>query len=111
MPRPTLDYRRPLPEERPLPWYQSDLVTAAVTAAIILAANGWLLWNADTGWGFLFWAFVLIPIANGLLAAVLLACSPIVRLVSGMSASLHVWVTLVGCGGAVFVDAAVILLR
>lgn len=108
MPKQTLDYRRPIREEPALPWYQSDLAAAAVTAALILAANAWLVYVADKSWGFWVWIFILIPIANGLLASVLLACSPLVRIVSGMSASLHIWVTLIGCGAAVFVDAALI---
>ena len=108
MPQKTLDYRRPTREKPSLPWYKTDLVTAGVTVAIILAANGWLVWNADKSWSFWPWGFVFIPIANGLLAAALFVCSSIVRMVSGVSASLHVWVTLIGCAGAVFVDAAVI---
>jgi hypothetical protein len=108
MPQQTLDYQRPIRDEPALPWYKTDLATAAVTAGMILAANGWLVWNADKSWGFWLWVFVFIPVANGVLAAVLLACSPIVRIVSGVSASLHVWVTLIGCGAAIFVDAAII---
>ena len=100
MPQQTLDYRRPIREEPALPWYKTDLATAAVTVAIILAANGWLVWNADKSSGFWLWVFVFILGANGVLAAVLLACSPIVRMVSGVSASLHVWVTLIGCAAA-----------
>lgn len=108
MPQQTLDYQRPIREKPALPWYKTDLAAAGVTAGVILAANGWLVWNADKSWGFWLWVFFLCPAANGVLAAVLLACSPIVRSVSGMSASLHVWVTLIGCGAAVVVDAAVI---
>ena len=108
MPQQTLNYRPPIREKPALPWFKADFATASVTAGIILAANGWLLWNADKSWGFWLWVFFLIPAANGVLAAVLLACSPIVRLVSGMSASSHVWVTLIGCGAAVLVDAAII---
>src|SRR5436190_22326336 len=109
MPQQTLDYQRPIREEPALPWYKTDLATAAATAGIILAGNGWLVWHADKSWGFWLWVFVYIPAANGVMAAVLLLCSPIVRRVSGMSATLHVWVTLIGCGAAVFVDAAIIL--
>jgi hypothetical protein len=71
----TLDYRRPIREKAALPWCRTDLAPAAVTAAIILAANGWLLWNADKSWGFWLWVFLIIPVANGVLTAVLLACS------------------------------------
>jgi hypothetical protein len=109
MPQQTLHYQRPIREEPALPWYKTDLAAAAVTVGIIFAANGWLVWNADKSWGFWLWVFVFIPVANGVLAAVLLACSPIVRMVSGVSASLHVWVTLIGCAAAIFVDAAIIL--
>jgi hypothetical protein len=108
MPQQTLDYQRPIREKPALPWYKTDLATAAVTVGIVLAANGWLVWSADKSWGFWLWVLVFIPVANGVLAGVLLACSPIVRIVSGVSASLHVWVTLVGCGAAIFVDAAII---
>ena len=101
MPQQTLEYQRPIREKTALPWYKTDLATGAVTVAIILAANGWLVWNADKSWGFWLWVFVFIPVANGILAGVLLACSPIVRIVSGVSASLHVWVTLIGCGAAI----------
>jgi hypothetical protein len=104
----TLDYRRPVREEPALPWYKTDLAASGVTTGIILAADGWLVWNADKSWGFWLWVFVFIPVANGVLALVLLACSPIVRKVSGVSAWLHVWVTLIGCASAIFVDAAII---
>ena len=85
------------------------MTTAGVTVAVILVANGWLVWFADKSWGFWVWVFVFVPLANAALAVVLLACSPIVRRVAGMSAALHVWVTLVGCAIAVFVDAAIII--
>ena len=111
MPPPTLDYRRPLRDQRPLPWYKTDLAPAAVAAAIILVVNGWLVWSADTGWGFWVWVFVLIPLANAILAGALLACSPVVRWISGMSTSLHVRVTLFGCAIAVAADAAIVFAR
>jgi hypothetical protein len=80
-----------------------------VTAAVILGVNAWLVWHADKSWGFWLWAFFLIPAANALLTGALVACSPLVRLVSGASAGLHVRVTLLGCLLAVIIDAAIII--
>lgn len=106
MPQQTLDYRRH--EESPPLWYRSDWATAVVTIGIILSTNGWLVWSADKGWGFPLWVFALIPLANGVLAVLLVVCSPIVRRIFGTPMSLHVWITVIGCGTAVLVDAALI---
>src|SRR5690554_5742913 len=106
MPNKILDYRRPIRVTPGLPWYRSDLVAACGMVGIILLVNGFMLDMADRDL-YLLWIIFYIPLVNGALASVLLFCSPIFRAISGMSASLHVWVTLIGCAAAIVIDIAI----
>ncbi|HET6249822.1 MAG TPA: hypothetical protein VFE47_19185 [Tepidisphaeraceae bacterium] len=86
-----LDYHRPVPT---LPWYRSDLLMAPIPIVAIAGVNGWFLMHMDQGWGFLFWIVLGIIPANAALFLALLAMTPLVRLITGMSASLYVWLTV-----------------
>lgn len=106
-----LDYHRPSRPPTYVRWYRTNIFTTLLTAAVILGVNLYLVGNGNKGWGFWLAAFFLMPIANAVLALISLAFTPVIRRLTGASAAAHVYVTLYGCGGAIVVDAIVILIR
>lgn len=86
----------------------SQLLLASLDLAMIVLVNGAILRMMR---GNLFMGFVMIgfiPLANVALAIGLLACCPLVRKVTSLSASLHVWVSIIGCVIATIVDYVLI---
>lgn len=109
MPRRILHYQGPI-EKKPAPssGHLSTWIAPALTPAIIIAVNAWLVWDAPEDMGSLFWVFFIVPIANACLATLLLFCWPIFDRVSGTSTFLHTWISVAGCIAAMFIDGAII---
>jgi len=109
MPRRVLHYQRPI-EKKPKrsSSHLSTWIAPALTPAIIIAFNAWLVCDAPRGMGSLLWMLAIIPAANACLAVALLFCWPIFDRVSGTSVFLHTWISIAGCIAAIFVDMAII---
>ena len=62
-----------------LPWRRIDLAMAGLMGLTIVGVNVWLVSVADASWFLRLWVFGVIPIANAILGAVLLAWSAVIR--------------------------------